>query len=742
MRKVPIAAFTAALTVTIAVGLQMPAALAAKPVNPLPINDPTTVSTAQSGYVFLTANQGQGNITTDYVWYPVDGGTAIDNPYVSVLQTPATPITNAVGMRVEDGYIYGIYNDTSAQTGQLIQIAYDGTNYVATPLGIPTTAGGAQLKAPSGTEPTGFDAATFGEGATADIMYLLARGGDTLYELDFGKLQGTCGTPKVPTPTCLPTLTMVPISPEITTDVADIFWLDGYLWGVYQQGCPGNGTNCGAWIIRLSDNGGPITPSTTAVKLDTFDINKTTTYVPKEDWSNHGYGSQWVYADGSFGFSASNGNKNNPAMVYRCKIGAPGVAAGGDPLITCGAPMAGPIYSQNINDGTTNGISTKISVVKKVNGVAAPDAASVNLSGTLNYSITVKNDGPGNATGWVLDDVIPAGGGTATIVASSISATTSATGSTAMCDPPVGTSLHCYTIDHPLQVGETVTITYQATTTDRTNFNTLCSLLNRVIVKAFAPADFVYSNATATVPDNLCTGVLPVVDIGVTKLVANATTKGTLAPTATAQAGQLVTFSITVDNGLSKTSEGDSKGWTLTDDIPAGLTNIAFTSPVYLTTNDNDFVDLSKVMCSITTTTSPSSLACNSTDNPLPLNDTITITYQATVAAVTAATTLTNIATVLETDPAQKLADDPADDTSQATLTVPYAPGPTVSPSPTPTPTPTPTQPVAGPMHTSTTGGSLTSGGSAAAAGMLFVLGAGLAIGMVRSRQYKAQHAA
>ncbi|MFJ7423563.1 DUF6923 family protein [Streptomyces uncialis] len=224
--------------------------------------------------------------------------------------------------------------------------------------------------------------------------------------------------------------------------------------------------------------------------------------------------------------------------------------------------------------------------------------ASADPKDTVTYTITVTNNGPSDSTGWTLTDPVPAG-------------LENAATTTAGCTV-AGGSLTC--AGGALAVGDSTTVTLTGT----------------------AAADAVRIVNTATVdgnepdpdPDNnedtTTTTVNPSVDLAVTKTGP-----------ATVTAGGAVSYMITVvNNGPS-----DSTGWTLTDPVPAGLTNAETSTPG----------------CSI----SGGTLTC--TGDALAAGADTEITLTGTAAAN--ATSIVNTATVTGDDP------DPVPDNNQDTTT-------------------------------------------------------------------------
>ena len=701
MRRTPVAAFAAALTVTLAVGLQMPAALA-DPVTPLPVNNATS---AQSGMVFLTQQLNSAANHT-YVWYTSSTAVTSPPPAASVIEgnawsdttlalasgSAATPLhPNAVGFRTADGYIYGIVTDQSSQYGTLVQIGLVGSTFAMTSLGVPkllTT--GDNLKAIQNSNNTGFDGGTFGSGTTADIMYVMASGGQTLYELDFGNLQPTnCDSalPGIPTKTCLPAVTEVPlISPDPLhpnlEDTADLFYLGGYLFGIYQANCSGGGNPvCDARVYRID-------PTTGLVE----DFPATT--IDKKSKSNHGYGSQWVYPDGTFGF-ATTANTNE---TWRCSMSNP--AGDGTDLdnplgIQCSPGVTGPVGSEYFNDGTSNGIASTITVAKAISG-----ASAVAVGDTVTYTLTVTTTS-GNATGWVLDDFIPPNSGAVSdLVVTNVVPAPGSGSSSAQCTV-AGTTLHCYTVGGPLPVGENVVITYTAKAASFTS----CNLVNNVVVKAFAPAPYATDKATAT--DTGCTPPPPQLDLSVTNQVSKAAA-GPFAGATDVYVDDWVYFKVVVKNSTAATVSAPN--WSLNDAIPSGLKSL--TTPMLSSVYSP--IVLSGASCSWDTTTSPSNLSCSGLE--LPAGADVTITFAAQAASVA---TIPTVATLPDTL-TRASETDPTNESATATVNVAAR---TIGGTTTTA------------NHTSTTGGSVTPGSAPFAAGTLFVLPAGLGTWLVWSRR-------
>jgi uncharacterized repeat protein (TIGR01451 family) len=103
-------------------------------------------------------------------------------------------------------------------------------------------------------------------------------------------------------------------------------------------------------------------------------------------------GAAWTFGNGNLGFSF-----NASGAVYQVAVANPGAA---NPAFTLVAVSPGPASSNN--DGTASpGLPTDLALVKD-----GPEA--VVPGGTVTYTLTVTNNGPGNSSGFVVNDVVPA----------------------------------------------------------------------------------------------------------------------------------------------------------------------------------------------------------------------------------------------------------------------------------------------------------------------------------------------
>jgi uncharacterized repeat protein (TIGR01451 family) len=104
-------------------------------------------------------------------------------------------------------------------------------------------------------------------------------------------------------------------------------------------------------------------------------------------------GAAWTFGNGNLGFSY-----NASGTVYQVAVSD---AAGAAPTFTLVSSNPGPLSSNN--DGTASpGLPTDLALVK------TGPAATVPAGGTVTYTLTVTNNGPGNSSGFVVNDSLPA----------------------------------------------------------------------------------------------------------------------------------------------------------------------------------------------------------------------------------------------------------------------------------------------------------------------------------------------
>lgn len=159
-------------------------------------------------------------------------------------------------------------------------------------------------------------------------------------------------------------------------------------------------------------------------------------------------GAAWTFANGNLGFSA-----NATGDIFQVAVANAGSAT---PTFTLVATNPGP--ATNNNDGTASmGLPTDLEIVKDGPATYSPDGQAVS------YTLTVTNNGPGNSTGFVVRDDVPA---TLTNVASA-SPGCSVSGGTVTC---LGGALAAgasasYTVTATVPTGTTVALDNTATVT-------------------------------------------------------------------------------------------------------------------------------------------------------------------------------------------------------------------------------------------------------------------------------------
>ncbi|MBF4570845.1 DUF11 domain-containing protein [Plantibacter sp. VKM Ac-2880] len=153
---------------------------------------------------------------------------------------------------------------------------------------------------------------------------------------------------------------------------SDLTFANGYFWGVTNAGLSTQG------IVRIDPVSGGLStlPLPAGMALD-----------------SQGFGAAWTFGNGNLGFSA-----NTSGTVYQLSVVDPAASA---PTITLVSTKSGPASGNN--DGAASpGLPTDLAIVKTGPATFTPDA------GTFTYTLTVTNNGPGNSSGYVVDDSVPA----------------------------------------------------------------------------------------------------------------------------------------------------------------------------------------------------------------------------------------------------------------------------------------------------------------------------------------------
>jgi len=288
----------------------------------------------------------------------------------------------------------------------------------------------------------------------------------------------------------------IPVAPPV--QFSDLAFADGFLWGASPGGS----------IVRVDPNTGAA--STFPGILPATTLN--------------GYGGAFTYGNRDLGFV------DNGGFIRRVAVTHPGSAT---PAFTLLSTQTAPAVSTNVDATSCFGAPTDLSVTK----TAAPAAYTPGQQVT--YTITVKNNGPSQSSGYTLTDTIPAG-------------LTSPATSTGGCTI-TGSALSC--TGGALAVGASDTITITGTA----DKNSTGDLTDTATVTG-NEADTNPKNDTATLDTPLAPAA---VDLAIEKS----------GPAQVAE-GDAVTYTLKVTNN----GPNDSTGYTVTDALPASLQNASASS--------------------------------------------------------------------------------------------------------------------------------------------------------------------
>ncbi|MFJ7417255.1 DUF6923 family protein [Streptomyces uncialis] len=194
-------------------------------------------------------------------------------------------------------------------------------------------------------------------------------------------------------------------------------------------------------------------------------------------------------------------------------------------------------------DPDNNGDSVTTTVTPSVDlAVTKMGPSEVTAGDTVSYTLTVTNNGPSDSSGWTLTDPVPAG-------------LTGAATTTPGCSITGGT-LTC--TGDALSVDDSTTVVLTGTADA-----VAATITNTATVDGDDP-DPTPDNDKDTVTTTVNPQPVPETDLAVTK-----------AGPESASPGDTVTYTLTVTNN----GPDPSTGWTLTDQIPAGLNGAATPTP-------------------------------------------------------------------------------------------------------------------------------------------------------------------
>ncbi|SKB07274.1 Ig-like domain-containing protein [Aeromicrobium choanae] len=297
---------------------------------------------------FAQAEEPVGTVKLNTGSYTTSGGSQWTQ--IGANYTGAN-VFNALAFNPTDEYLYGtFYGQTSGANvrGSLVRINRSGA---VTPLGDATTA----LGAPASTL---WDSGEFDSSGN----YYVASGnaGTTTIQRIAGlkNVTSTSSTPR-------PTRTTITLSRNIR--FADLTFLKGYLWAAnYGQASE---------LYRIN-------PSTGAV---------TTFTVPTSIMPTNSYGSAFTMTNGNLALIATNG------FMYQIAIRNADQAT---PTFELISRVTAPANQRSDATNCATALESKLSVTKT-------GPATVVVGKTITWRVVVKNEGPGNTSGFVLNDVLP-----------------------------------------------------------------------------------------------------------------------------------------------------------------------------------------------------------------------------------------------------------------------------------------------------------------------------------------------
>lgn len=150
--------------------------------------------------------------------------------------------------------------------------------------------------------------------------------------------------------------------------VSDMTYANGFFWGVSN----GTDTTASAYV-RINPSTGVVTRFATTL-------------------AGAPYGAAWTFGNGNLGFS-----NNTTGAVSQVRVTNPASAT---PTFTVLATSSGPASSAN--DGAASpGQPTDLAIDKTGPVALVP-------GGTVTYTVKITNNGPGNSTGFVVTDTVPA----------------------------------------------------------------------------------------------------------------------------------------------------------------------------------------------------------------------------------------------------------------------------------------------------------------------------------------------
>ncbi len=199
----------------------------------------------------------------------------------------------------------------------------------------------------------------------------------------------------------------------------DFTYANGFMWGM-------DGTT----IYRLNLTSGAVS-----------------TYAAPSAVKNGNFGAAWTFSNTNLGFS-----NNQTGAIYQIAVTTPSTTPGFSVISNYTGPVAG-----SSNDGAACVAVNTVDL-----SITKTGPALVNPSGTITWTITVKNNGTGNSSGFAVNDSIPSG-------------VTNVTSPTSGCAVS-STAVLCSEGALPNGSSFTITVTGTAPSTNGTCFNNLATV--------------------------------------------------------------------------------------------------------------------------------------------------------------------------------------------------------------------------------------------------------------------------
>jgi uncharacterized repeat protein (TIGR01451 family) len=132
---------------------------------------------------------------------------------------------------------------------------------------------------------------------------------------------------------------------------------------------------------------------TTVYRLD-LSSGTVTTFPAPSGVTSGNFGAAWTFSNGNLGFS-----NNGTGDIYQISVTSPS----GTPTFGLVSHYTGPVAGSS-NDGAAcvAPLTTDLAITKTGSIQVAPN-------GTISWTLTVTNNGPGNSSGYAVNDTIPAG---------------------------------------------------------------------------------------------------------------------------------------------------------------------------------------------------------------------------------------------------------------------------------------------------------------------------------------------